>query len=69
MKFLVCAVFPTALINSSRSSAIFVLSVILLCFLYKDIEVVADWSCMMIRMKRRKTYLLISPVEKQSFRA
>lgn len=61
--------FPTALINSSHSSAIFVFSVILLYFLSKDIEVVAGLSYMMVRMKRGKMYLLISPIGNHSVRA
>lgn len=57
---------PTALINSSHSSDIFVFSVILLYFLSKDVEVVAGLSHMMVRMKRGKMYLLITPIENQS---
>lgn len=60
---------PTAVINSSHSSAIFVFGVILLYFVSKDVEVVAALSHMMARMKRRKMYLLITPIENRSVRA
>lgn len=59
----------TAEINSSHSSAIFVFSVILLYFLSKDVEVIAGLSQMMVRMKRRKIYLMITPIENQSVHA
>lgn len=59
--------FLAALINSSHSSSIFVFSVILLYILSK--EVVVYLSHIIVRMKRGKMYLLISPVENQSVRA
>lgn len=61
--------FPTASINSSHSSAVFVFSVILLYFLSKDVEVVAGLRYTRVRMKRGKMYFLISPIGNQSVSA